>query len=188
MTSVARRIFKWGKQWSIQIDGRKTRSGDGGGNRAHGLRRDLGSGGHLESSRYIDGLFAAAWRNSAAWTLSWRMLVLNWSVSPFSISPKRILIVYLGSTPRAPSLLFKKPLSISRTMAALSTSGQATQLSHCRGAVCTAGAKSLPFLVEVLAKEIGHRGVALNSILPTAIEGAGVYGDGVQPEFREFIK
>jgi 3-oxoacyl-[acyl-carrier protein] reductase len=51
------------------------------------------------------------------------------------------------------------------------------------------GSKIAPqFLVEVLAKEIGPRGVAVNSILPTAIEGAGVYGDGVKPEFREFIK
>lgn len=44
------------------------------------------------------------------------------------------------------------------------------------------------FLVEVLAKEIGQRGVAVNSILPTAIEGAGVYAAEVKPEFREFIK
>ena len=28
----------------------------------------------------------------------------------------------------------------------------------------------------------------MNSILPTAIEGAGIYGDGVKAEFREFIK
>ena len=35
------------------------------------------------------------------------------------------------------------------------------------------------FLVEVLAKEIGARGVTVNSILPTAIEGAGVFTDGV---------
>jgi 3-oxoacyl-[acyl-carrier protein] reductase len=47
---------------------------------------------------------------------------------------------------------------------------------------------ALQFLVEVLVKEIGHRGVAVNSILPTAIEGAGVYGDGVSAEFRNFIK
>jgi 3-oxoacyl-[acyl-carrier protein] reductase len=51
------------------------------------------------------------------------------------------------------------------------------------------GSKVAPeFLVEVLAKEIDHRGVAVNSILLTAIEGAGVYGDSVKPEFREFIK
>jgi alkanesulfonate monooxygenase SsuD/methylene tetrahydromethanopterin reductase-like flavin-dependent oxidoreductase (luciferase family) len=30
-------------------------------------------------------------------------------------------------------------------------------------------------LVEVLAKEIGHRGVTVNSILPTVTERAGVY-------------
>jgi hypothetical protein len=28
----------------------------------------------------------------------------------------------------------------------------------------------------------------VNSILPTAIEGAGVYGDGVKREFRDFIE
>jgi 3-oxoacyl-[acyl-carrier protein] reductase len=45
-----------------------------------------------------------------------------------------------------------------------------------------------PFLVEVLEKEIGHRGVSVNSIVPTAIEDVGVYGDGVSAEFRNFIK
>jgi 3-oxoacyl-[acyl-carrier protein] reductase len=44
------------------------------------------------------------------------------------------------------------------------------------------------FLVEVLAKEIGHRGVAVNSILPTAIEGAGIFTDGVRAEVRDFVK
>ena len=34
------------------------------------------------------------------------------------------------------------------------------------------------FVVEVLAKELGSRGVAVNSILPTAIDGAGVFTDG----------
>jgi 3-oxoacyl-[acyl-carrier protein] reductase len=43
-------------------------------------------------------------------------------------------------------------------------------------------------LVEVLEKEIGRRGVSVNSIVPTAIEGVGVYGDGVSAEFRNFIK
>jgi NAD(P)-dependent dehydrogenase (short-subunit alcohol dehydrogenase family) len=43
-------------------------------------------------------------------------------------------------------------------------------------------------LVEVLEKEIGHRGASVNSIVPTAIEGVGVYGDGVSAEFRNFIK
>lgn len=44
------------------------------------------------------------------------------------------------------------------------------------------------FLVQVLAKEIGHRGVTVNSILPTAIEGAGVFTDGVRQEVRDFVK
>ncbi|MEJ0085202.1 MAG: SDR family oxidoreductase [Pseudomonadota bacterium] len=44
------------------------------------------------------------------------------------------------------------------------------------------------FLVEILAKEIGHRGVTVNSILPTATEGAGVFTSGVRPEIREYVK
>lgn len=37
------------------------------------------------------------------------------------------------------------------------------------------GSKLAPqFLVEVLAKEVGARGIAVNSILPTATEGTGV--------------
>ena len=51
------------------------------------------------------------------------------------------------------------------------------------------GSKLAPqFLVEVLAKEIGARGVTVNSILPTATEGAGVSTDEVRPQVREFIK
>lgn len=51
------------------------------------------------------------------------------------------------------------------------------------------GSKIAPqFLVEVLAKELGARGVAVNSILPTAIEGAGVFADEVKPEFVNFIR
>jgi 3-oxoacyl-[acyl-carrier protein] reductase len=38
------------------------------------------------------------------------------------------------------------------------------------------GSKMAPRLrVEVLAKEIGHRDITVNSILPTGIEGAGVF-------------
>ena len=43
------------------------------------------------------------------------------------------------------------------------------------------------FLVEVLAKEIGHRGVTVNSILPTATQGAGRHTEP-KPEIDEFIK
>jgi 3-oxoacyl-[acyl-carrier protein] reductase len=51
------------------------------------------------------------------------------------------------------------------------------------------GSKIAPqFLVEVLAKEIGVRGVTVNSILPTATEGAGVSAKEVRPQVREFIK
>jgi hypothetical protein len=38
--------------------------------------------------------------------------------------------------------------------------------------------RALLYLVEVLAKELGHRRVIVNSILPTAIEAAGVYATG----------
>lgn len=41
------------------------------------------------------------------------------------------------------------------------------------------------YLVEVLAKEIGHRGVTVNTIVPTAIEGAGVW---TNPEDRADFK
>ena len=44
------------------------------------------------------------------------------------------------------------------------------------------------FLVEVLAKEIGGRGVTVNSILPTATQGAGVSTDGPRPQVVEYIK
>lgn len=44
------------------------------------------------------------------------------------------------------------------------------------------------FLVEVLAKEIGKRGVTVNSILPTATDGAGVSTGGVRPQVIEYIK
>jgi 3-oxoacyl-[acyl-carrier protein] reductase len=51
------------------------------------------------------------------------------------------------------------------------------------------GSKMAPrFFVEVLAKEIGARGVTVNSILPTATEGAGVSTDEVRPQVREFIR
>lgn len=51
------------------------------------------------------------------------------------------------------------------------------------------GSKMAPrFLVEVLAKEIGNRGITVNSILPPATEGAGVSTDGGRPEVLEFIR
>jgi NAD(P)-dependent dehydrogenase (short-subunit alcohol dehydrogenase family) len=47
---------------------------------------------------------------------------------------------------------------------------------------------AVQFLVEVLAKEIGARGVTVNSILPTATEGAGVFADGVREEVMQFVR
>lgn len=43
-------------------------------------------------------------------------------------------------------------------------------------------------LVEVLAQEIGRRGVTVNTILPTAIEGAGVYTEGPSEEVIQFVR
>jgi 3-oxoacyl-[acyl-carrier protein] reductase len=44
------------------------------------------------------------------------------------------------------------------------------------------------FFVEVLAQEIGRRGVTVNTILPTAIEGAGVYTEGASEEVMQFVR
>jgi 3-oxoacyl-[acyl-carrier protein] reductase len=44
------------------------------------------------------------------------------------------------------------------------------------------------FLVQVLAKELGARGIAVNAILPTAIDGAGIFTNEVKPEFLAFIR
>ncbi len=50
------------------------------------------------------------------------------------------------------------------------------------------GSKMAPrFLVEVLAKEIGHRGVTVNSILPTATQGAGRHTEP-KPEIADLMK
>jgi 3-oxoacyl-[acyl-carrier protein] reductase len=51
------------------------------------------------------------------------------------------------------------------------------------------GSKVAPgFLVEVLAKELGPRGITVNSIQPTAISGAGVSASGLRPAAQEFIE
>jgi len=51
------------------------------------------------------------------------------------------------------------------------------------------GSKMAPrFFVEVLAKELGPRGVTVNSILPTVTAGAGLSTDGVRPQADEFIR
>ena len=51
------------------------------------------------------------------------------------------------------------------------------------------GSKMAPLLfVEVLAQELGARGVTVNSILPTVIAGAGLSTGEVRPQAREFIR
>ena len=44
------------------------------------------------------------------------------------------------------------------------------------------------FFVEVLAKELGVRGITVNSILPSATEGAGVSTNGPRPEVQKLIE
>ncbi|WP_375402974.1 SDR family oxidoreductase [uncultured Sphingomonas sp.] len=44
------------------------------------------------------------------------------------------------------------------------------------------------YIVEVLAKEIGHRGVTVNSIIPTATQDAGVFSAGDNAEGFAFIE
>ena len=44
------------------------------------------------------------------------------------------------------------------------------------------GSKTTPkYLVEVLAKEIGHRGVTVNSLVPYAVDNAGIFVDQAHP-------
>ena len=71
-------------------------------------------------------------------------------------------IIYIGSS----STAFPQP-----GMAAYSSSKVAGQ-----------------FLVEVLSKEIGARGVTVNSILPTATDGAGVFTTGVPDDVAQFVQ
>jgi 3-oxoacyl-[acyl-carrier protein] reductase len=51
------------------------------------------------------------------------------------------------------------------------------------------GSKMAPlYLIRVLAQELGHRGVAVNAIIPTAIDGAGIFTDPSSfGEIREFV-
>ncbi len=51
------------------------------------------------------------------------------------------------------------------------------------------GSKTTPkYLVEVLAKEIGHRGVTVNSIIPYAVDHAGIFADANSyPELRKSL-
>ncbi|RFM37011.1 SDR family oxidoreductase [Chitinophaga silvisoli] len=51
------------------------------------------------------------------------------------------------------------------------------------------GSKTAPkYLVEVLAKEIGHRGVTVNSIIPYAVDNAGIFTDPNEPSIKWLIE
>jgi len=49
------------------------------------------------------------------------------------------------------------------------------------------GSKTTPrYLVDILSKEIGHRGVTVNSIIPFAVDNAGIFAEaGSYPELRK---
>ncbi|PUZ25559.1 short-chain dehydrogenase [Chitinophaga parva] len=51
------------------------------------------------------------------------------------------------------------------------------------------GSKTTPrYMVEVLAKEIGHRGVTVNSIIPFAVDHSGIFADpAAYPELRQSL-
>ncbi|UOQ68912.1 SDR family oxidoreductase [Hymenobacter volaticus] len=51
------------------------------------------------------------------------------------------------------------------------------------------GSKTTPrYLVDVLAKEIGHRGVTVNSLIPFAIDHSGIFADPeAHPELRKSL-
>lgn len=51
------------------------------------------------------------------------------------------------------------------------------------------GSKTTPrYMVDVLAKEIGHRGVTVNSIIPFAVDHSGIFTEaGSYPELRKSL-
>lgn len=57
------------------------------------------------------------------------------------------------------------------------------------GVAVYGGSKITPrYLVDVLAKEIGHRGVTVNSIIPFAVDHSGIFDkEGSYPELRKSL-
>ncbi|UXN58473.1 SDR family oxidoreductase [Phyllobacterium zundukense] len=67
--------------------------------------------------------------------------------------------------------------------------GSSSTLIPTAGYALYSGSKrASAFFVEVLAKELGARGVTVNSILPTVTEGAGLSAGGLRPAVRHFIE
>jgi 3-oxoacyl-[acyl-carrier protein] reductase len=58
-----------------------------------------------------------------------------------------------------------------------------------RGMAVYGGSKITPrYLVDVLSKEIGHRGVTVNSIIPFAVDHSGIFADADSyPELRKSL-
>lgn len=57
------------------------------------------------------------------------------------------------------------------------------------GVALYGGSKTAPkYLVEVLAKEIGGRGVTVNSIIPYAVSEAGIFTDANEPSIKWLIE
>jgi 3-oxoacyl-[acyl-carrier protein] reductase len=56
-----------------------------------------------------------------------------------------------------------------------------------RGMAVYGGSKTTPrYLVDILSKEIGHRGVTVNSIIPFAVDHAGIFVDpAAHPDLRK---
>jgi 3-oxoacyl-[acyl-carrier protein] reductase len=66
-----------------------------------------------------------------------------------------------------------------------------TTTSPVPGMAVYGGSKTTPkYLVEILAKEIGHRGVTVNSIIPGPVENTGVFTEMSKedPFYRELLK
>lgn len=56
------------------------------------------------------------------------------------------------------------------------------------GVAIYGGSKTAPkYLVEVLAKEIGHRGITVNSIIPYAVDNAGIFTNPDEPSRQWLI-
>jgi 3-oxoacyl-[acyl-carrier protein] reductase len=58
-----------------------------------------------------------------------------------------------------------------------------------QGMAVYGGSKTTPrYMVEVLSKEIGHRGVTVNSIIPFAVDHSGIFAEaGSYPELRKSL-
>ncbi|MGI4871107.1 MAG: SDR family oxidoreductase [Janthinobacterium lividum] len=51
------------------------------------------------------------------------------------------------------------------------------------------GSKTTPkYLVEILAKEIGHRGITVNSVIPYAVDNTGIFVDANHPLRKSLIE